>query len=87
MNQIREMFLLSEREMLLDYNRGKGEKKPMSKITRRDFINGTLMVAGASMLPIGAISPAVLDTLDPLHYPPPLTGAQHFLTLTCTKWQ
>lgn len=46
----------------------------MSKITRRDFINGTLMVAGASMLPIGATSHAVLDTLNPLHYPPALTG-------------
>lgn len=46
----------------------------MSKITRRDFINGTLMVAGASMLPFGATSQAVLDTLDPLHYPPALTG-------------
>ena len=46
----------------------------MSKITRRDFINGTLMVAGASMLPLGATSQAVLDTLDPSHYPPALTG-------------
>jgi spermidine dehydrogenase len=32
------------------------------------------MVAGASMLPFGATSQAVLDTLDPLHYPPALTG-------------
>jgi spermidine dehydrogenase len=46
----------------------------MSKITRRDFINGTLMVAGASMLPFGAISQAVLGTLDPQYYPPALTG-------------
>ena len=46
----------------------------MSKITRRDFINGTLMIAGASMLPFGAISQAVLETLDPLYYPPALTG-------------
>jgi spermidine dehydrogenase len=46
----------------------------MSKITRRDFINGTLMVAGTAMLPFGAISQAVLDTLDPLYYPPALTG-------------
>jgi len=46
----------------------------MSKITRRDFINGTLMVAGASMLPFGATIQAVLDTLDPLYYPPALTG-------------
>jgi len=46
----------------------------MSKITRRDFINGTLMAAGASMLPFGCTSDAVLDKLDPLYYPPALTG-------------
>ncbi len=46
----------------------------MRKITRRDFINGTLMIAGASMLPFGAISQAVLDTPDPPYYPPALTG-------------
>jgi len=46
----------------------------MSKITRRDFINGTLMVAGASMLPFGPTGQAVLGTFDPLHYPPALTG-------------
>ena len=46
----------------------------MSKITRRDFINGTLMVAGASMLSSGAKSHAVLGELDPLYYPPALTG-------------
>ncbi len=46
----------------------------MSKMTRRDFINGTLMAVGASMLPPGAISEEVLDALDPLYYPPALTG-------------
>jgi spermidine dehydrogenase len=46
----------------------------MSKITRRDFINGTLMAAGASMLPFGATCQAVLAALDPLYYPPALTG-------------
>ena len=46
----------------------------MSKITRRDFINGTLIAAGASMLPFGCTSNAVLDNLDPLYYPPSLTG-------------
>ncbi len=46
----------------------------MNKITRRDFINGTLMAAGVSMLPFGCISEAVLDKLDPLYYPPALTG-------------
>jgi len=46
----------------------------MRKITRRDFINGTLMVAGASMLPFGANSQAVVDALNPSYYPPSLTG-------------
>ncbi|MCP4458238.1 MAG: NAD(P)-binding protein [Cytophagales bacterium] len=46
----------------------------MSEITRRDFINGTLMVAGASVLPFGCTNPSVLDTLDPEYYPPRLTG-------------
>jgi hypothetical protein len=56
------MFLLSGREMLLDYNIGKKEKKPITKITRRDFINGTLMLAGASMLPFGRITVASADS-------------------------
>ncbi len=46
----------------------------MSRITRRDFINGTLMVAGASLLPAGCTSNAVLEKLDPTYYPPSLTG-------------
>lgn len=46
----------------------------MSKITRRDFVNGTLMAAGASLLPIGCKSHTALDTLDPPYYPPALTG-------------
>jgi len=46
----------------------------MSKITRRDFIDGTLMAAGASMVPFGCTSEAVLDKIDPLYYPPALTG-------------
>ena len=46
----------------------------MSNITRRDFINGTLMAAGTSMLPFRATGQTVLDTLDPLYYPPALTG-------------
>lgn len=32
------------------------------------------MVAGATMLPFGCKSDAVLDSLDPLYYPPALTG-------------
>jgi spermidine dehydrogenase len=46
----------------------------MNKITRRDFLNGTLVVAGASMVPVGCKSNAVLDELDPTYYPPARTG-------------
>ncbi len=46
----------------------------MSKITRRDFIDGTLMAAGASMVPFGCTSEKVLDKIDPSYYPPALTG-------------
>lgn len=46
----------------------------MSKITRRDFVNGTLMAAGASLLPFGCTSDQVVNRLDPLYYPPALTG-------------
>ena len=46
----------------------------MSKITRRDFINGTLMVAGSAMLPFGSVGQAALAALEPSYYPPALTG-------------
>ncbi|NQY10496.1 MAG: NAD(P)/FAD-dependent oxidoreductase [Flavobacteriales bacterium] len=46
----------------------------MGKITRRDFINGTLLAAGATMLPFGCASDAVVNSLNPLYYPPSLTG-------------
>ncbi len=46
----------------------------MSEITRRDFINGTLVAAGTSVLPIGAIGQATMASLDPLYYPPARTG-------------
>ena len=46
----------------------------MSKIARRDFINGTLMAAGASMLPFKSTSQAVMAALKPEYYPPALTG-------------
>ncbi len=46
----------------------------MSEITRRDFINGTLMVAGGSMLPFEASSQAAMAALDPSYYPPARTG-------------
>ena len=40
----------------------------MSKIKRRDFINGTLMAAGVAMLPVGCDNNTVLDHIDPLYY-------------------
>jgi spermidine dehydrogenase len=40
---------------------------------RRDFINGTLMVAGASMFS-GCTHNSVSDKFNPLYYPPSLTG-------------
>jgi len=46
----------------------------MSEITRRDFINGTLMVAGSSMLPFEASGQAAMAVLDPSYYPPARTG-------------
>jgi len=46
----------------------------MSDITRRDFINGTLMVAGSSMLPFDASSQAAMVALDPSYYPPARIG-------------
>ncbi len=46
----------------------------MSKITRRDFLNGALLVGGASMLPLGCTSETVLEMLNPTYYPPALTG-------------
>jgi len=46
----------------------------MSKITRRDFINGTLMATGAIIVPFGCTSETAMSKLDPLYYPPALTG-------------
>ena len=46
----------------------------MSEITRRDFVNGTLMAAGSSMLPFAASSQAAMAALDPSYYPPARTG-------------
>ena len=46
----------------------------MSKISRRDFINGTLVAAGGSMLHLGASSYAAMVALDPTYYPPAATG-------------
>lgn len=46
----------------------------MSNITRRDFVNGTLLAAGGSMLPLAAGSQEAMATLDPSYYPPARTG-------------
>jgi spermidine dehydrogenase len=46
----------------------------MSDITRRDFVNGTLMTAGSAMLPFAAGNQAAMAALDPSYYPPALTG-------------
>ena len=46
----------------------------MSKITRRDFINGTLIATGASMLPFEGTSQTAMADLAPDYYPPARTG-------------
>ena len=46
----------------------------MSNITRRDFVNGTLMAAGSTMLPFDVSSQAAMAALDPSYYPPARTG-------------
>ena len=46
----------------------------MSDITRRNFINGTLMAAGSAILPLDSTSHAAMAALDPSYYPPSRTG-------------
>ena len=46
----------------------------LSNITRRDFINGSLVAAGTSMFPVEGASQAVMAALQPSYYPPALTG-------------
>lgn len=46
----------------------------MSTITRRDFVNGTLMAVGATLRPFRTHAADVLDSLDPSYYPPSRTG-------------
>jgi len=46
----------------------------LNTITRRDFINGTLLAAGAAMIPYGCTNDIVSHLLDPLYYPPALNG-------------
>ncbi len=46
----------------------------MGRITRRQFIDGALVAAGGSLLPLGCRRPADPDELDAPIYPPALTG-------------
>ena len=46
----------------------------MAEITRRDFINGTLVAAGGSLLSNQAGSQAAMAALAPSYYPPARTG-------------
>lgn len=46
----------------------------MSKITRRDFVNGTLLAAGSSLLSHGITSQKAMAELAPSYYPPSRTG-------------
>ena len=46
----------------------------MKTITRRNFLNGVLLVGGASFFPIGCKTPTVPEMLEPTYYPPALTG-------------
>lgn len=46
----------------------------MREITRRNFINGTLMAVGATVLPFGCRSEAGSEALDLPYYPPAQTG-------------
>jgi spermidine dehydrogenase len=46
----------------------------MNDITRRDFVNGTLLAAGGAMLPFGQGALAAMAALGPEYYPPSRTG-------------
>ncbi|MFK7732492.1 MAG: NAD(P)-binding protein [Pseudomonadales bacterium] len=46
----------------------------MTKITRRDFVNGTLMAAGSAVLPSACSNIGAMASLEPSYYPPSLTG-------------
>ena len=48
--------------------------KKKGNITRRDFLNGTLLAAGAAMIPPSAYSNNFLNLVDPQYYPPSKTG-------------
>src|SRR5215831_13539870 len=44
------------------------------KITRRDFINGVAVTAGAAMMPWQLSARAASPEKSPIYYPPALTG-------------
>ncbi|NQY11755.1 MAG: NAD(P)-binding protein [Flavobacteriales bacterium] len=46
----------------------------MSRITRRDFLNGALLAAGATLIPPMAMGNEFLSLIDPEYYPPAKTG-------------
>ncbi|MDP6146340.1 MAG: hypothetical protein QF513_00905, partial [Gammaproteobacteria bacterium] len=46
----------------------------MGRILRRDFINGSLAIAGASLLPLKYSNQAVSAALEESYYPPAFTG-------------
>ena len=46
----------------------------MSKIDRRDFINGSLMLLGSSVMPDGSAIAQNLEDLSNSSYPPALNG-------------
>ena len=46
----------------------------MNKIHRRDFINGSLVIAGSSLIPYKYSNSSVLAAIDQSYYPPALTG-------------
>ena len=46
----------------------------LSDITRRDFINGSLVAAGTSMFQVEGAGQAVMAALQPSYYPPARTG-------------
>ena len=46
----------------------------MSKIDRRDFINGSLMLLGSSVMPDGSSIAQNLEDLSNSSYPPALNG-------------
>ena len=50
------------------------QRKLMTRINRRDFVNGTLVAAGTGILPKLARSQDALKTHDPAYYPPARTG-------------